>query len=132
MNFLNILCIIELFSRVNSQVDAKASKAAYVSGKDMDTFQNPDAKSSKDSLEMSVGAKSSNMSGKTGKTMCMSMNGVSKSWKEAPKNYEMSMNTAKSGKPKSSKTMSITTNLRGKTDRTNAKMSKSPFSMPAN
>ena len=135
MNFLNILCIIGLFARVSSQVDTKASKAAYISGKDMDKFQNSHAKSSKDTaapLDMSVGAKSSDMSGKTGKTMCMSMDGGAKSWKEASTNYEMSMDTAKSGKPKSSKTMSLTTNLRGKTDRTNAKMSKSPFSMPLN
>jgi hypothetical protein len=132
MNFLNILCIIGLFTRVNSQGDAKASKAAYASGNDMDKFQHSDSKSPKDiavTLEMSVGAKSSRMSGKTGKTMCMSMDGVAKSWKETSTTYEMSMDTAKSGKPKSSKTMSITTNLRGKTDRTNAKMSKSPFRM---
>jgi hypothetical protein len=101
----------------------------------MDKFQHSDSESAKDiavTLEMSVGAKSSRMSGKTGKTMCMSMDGVAKSWKEASKTYEMSMDTAKSGKPKSSKTMSITTNLRGKTDRTNAKMSKSPLSMSLN
>jgi len=135
MNFLNILCIIGLFTRVNSQGDAKASKAAYVSENGMDKFQHSDSKSSKDvavTLEMSVGAKSLRMSGKTGKTMCMSMNGVAKSWKETSSNYEMSMDTAKSGKPKSSKAMSITTNLRGKTDGTNAKMSKSPFSLPMN
>ncbi|KAL3790145.1 hypothetical protein HJC23_009582 [Cyclotella cryptica] len=130
MNFFKIICMIGLLSTAKCQVDAKSSKAAHSDGQ-VESYKSKSAKDAGSTLEMSVGSKFLHNSGKARKDMSMSIGanlGSAKSGKETETMHDMSMSTVKSGKPKSSKTMSISY-LRSKT---HAKMSKSNISMPLN